>query len=205
MFLEILKYWVDFQRCESYLMRRSPFFILGFLPLYLPSLTSLDPILSVALVKTESRSSDQSRLTWRDKRWCWWLILMLIFFGFLRPNLSSWRYRNRCFVVVLTELESSDQGVSLAAGKNATADLVPCHAWKSVSTAISSCVDILEVSRCHLLLQMSPQWVSQISFQGSVSLELTAYLSAFYLFLDSLKWPYHQKHVNQINLNHTTL
>ena len=60
-------------------------------------------------------------------------------------------------MVALTELESSDQGVFLTAGKNATADLVLCHAWKSVSIAISSCVDILEVSGCHLLPQMIPQ------------------------------------------------
>ena len=30
-------------------------------------------------------------------------------------------------------------------------------------------------------------------------------VSNFYLLLNSVKWPYYQKHVNDINLNHITL
>ena len=41
--------------------------------------------------------------------------------------------------------------------------------------------------------------------QGLVSHELTAYLSVFNQFKLNELWPYYQKHVNQIILNHTTL
>ena len=50
-----------------------------------------------------------------------------------------------------TELGSSDQEASPSAGKNTRIVLVPCCTWKCVPTAISSGVDISEVSRCHLL------------------------------------------------------
>ena len=52
---------------------------------------------------------------------------------------------------------------------------------------------------------MSSQWGSQKLHQGLVSHELTAYLSIFNLFKLNELWPYYQKHVNQIILNHTTL
>ena len=42
-------------------------------------------------------------------------------------------------------------------------------------------------------------------FQGLVSHELTAYLDICNLFKLKELWPYYQKHVNQIILNHTTL
>ena len=41
--------------------------------------------------------------------------------------------------------------------------------WKGVSTAISSDIDIYEVSGCHLLQQMNSQWGSQKLIQGLVS------------------------------------
>ena len=125
-----------------------------------------------------------------DYCWC------LSFFGFLRPDLLPWGYRNRCFLVALfrlipktedliqdSELGSSNQEASPSAGKNTKIALVLCHAWKCVPTAISSGVDISNVSRCHMLRSMSSQWRSQKLLQGLVSHELTAYLSVFNLFL----------------------
>ena len=41
--------------------------------------------------------------------------------------------------------------------------------------------------------------------QGLVSHKLTDYLSIFNLLKLNELWPYYQKHVNQIILNHTTL
>ena len=41
--------------------------------------------------------------------------------------------------------------------------------------------------------------------QGLVSHEVTAYFSIFNLFKLNELWPYYQKHVNQIILNHKTL
>ena len=38
-----------------------------------------------------------------------------------------------------------------------------------------------------------------------MSHELTVYLSDVYLFFDSVKWSYYQKHLNQITLNDTKL
>ena len=39
--------------------------------------------------------------------------------------------------------------------------------------------------------------------QGLVSHGLAAYLFDFYLFFNSVKWPYYQKHKNQMFLSHT--
>ena len=61
------------------------------------------------------------------------------------------------------ELGSSDQEASPSAAKNTG-------------------VDILEVSGCHLLRQISSQRGSHKLFQGLVSHDLTAYLSIFNLF-----------------------
>ena len=46
---------------------------------------------------------------------------------------------------------------------------------------------------------------SQKLLQGLESHELTAYLSGFYLFFDSLIWLYYEKNVNQVTLNLTIL
>ena len=56
-----------------------------------------------------------------------------------------------------TELGSCDQDISSSAGKNTGVVLVPCHAWKCVTTANSGGVNISEVPGCHLLQQMSSQ------------------------------------------------
>ena len=82
-----------------------------------------------------------------------------------------------------TKLGSSYQEGSPAAGKNTEIVLVPCHTWKCVPTAISDGVDISEFPGCHLLRQMSSQRGPQKLLQGLVCHELTAYLSAFNLFL----------------------
>ena len=63
---------------------------------------------------------------------------------------------------------------------------MPCCTWKCFPTAISSGVDISEVSRWHLLRQRSSQWGSQKLRQGLVLHELKAYLSLFDLFLTQL-------------------
>ena len=60
---------------------------------------------------------------------------------------------------------------------------MPCGAWKCVPTAISGGVDISKVRGCHLLQQILSQLGSQKLLQGLVSYELTAYRSAFELFL----------------------
>ena len=73
-----------------------------------------------------------------------------------------------------------------------------------VSIAISSGADISEVPGCHLLQQISSQFGSPKLLQELVSHELTAYLSIFNQFKFNEPWPYYQKHVNQIILNHTT-
>ena len=80
------------------------------------------------------------------------------------------------------------------------------RAWKCVPTAVSGVVDISEVPGCLLLCHMSSQGGLQKLLQVvMVSHELTAYLSVFNLFLTNELWPYYQKDVNQITLNHTTL
>ena len=58
-----------------------------------------------------------------------------------------------------------------------------CRAWKCVPAVISGGVDISDVPGCCLLQQTSSQWGSQKLLQGLLSHELTAYLSAFSLFL----------------------
>ena len=52
---------------------------------------------------------------------------------------------------------------------------------------------------------MSSQWGSQKLLQGLISHELTACLSIFKIFKLSGLWPYYQKYVNQIILNHITV
>ena len=56
-----------------------------------------------------------------------------------------------------------------------------------------------------LLWQINSQWGSQKLHQGLVSHELTTYLSIFNQFKLNELWPYYQKHVNHIILNHITL
>ena len=51
------------------------------------------------------------------------------------------------------ELGRSNQEVSPSAGKNTETVVVPCRAWKYVSAAISSGLDISGVSRYHFLRQ----------------------------------------------------
>ena len=94
---------------------------------------------------------------------------------------------------------------SLSAGKNAGVVLVPCHTWKYVHTPISGGVDISMVHRCHLLRHMSSQCGPQNYFKDWCLMNSQPnFLFLTYFYLDEL-WPYHQKDVNQINFNHTTL
>ena len=50
-----------------------------------------------------------------------------------------------------SKLESRNQEASPSLGKNTVTFLVPCRAWKCVSTSIFGGVDISEVSGCHLI------------------------------------------------------
>ena len=103
------------------------------------------------------------------------------FFGFLRPDLSPWRYRNKCFLVALYCLIV--RRPILEVDKSAGVVLVSCCRRKCVPTAYSSGVDISEVPGYHLLWLTSSQWGSQKFLQGLVSHELKTYLSVFNLFL----------------------
>ena len=116
-------------------------------------------------------------------------MLILYPWCFLRLNLVPWRYRNKCFLVVMCRLIVRRPNLEVAtkaspsAGENTRVVLVPCRAWKCVPTAISGRVDISDVPGCHLLQQMSSQWGSQKLLQGLFSHEFTAYLPVFDLFL----------------------
>ena len=62
-----------------------------------------------------------------DYSWC------LSFFGFLKPDLSPWGYRNRCFLIALCRLiirmpnlNAATKDASPSAGKNTMVVLVPC-------------------------------------------------------------------------------
>ena len=127
------------------------------------------PSFPIGLVKTESdfivRSIEMNAGGSCDKCQC------LSFFGFLRPNLPPWGYKNRCFLVALCRLIVRRQNLE---GKNTEVVLVQYCAWKFVPTAISGGVEIFEVPGCHLLRQMSSKWGSQILLQGLVSHELVA-------------------------------
>ena len=65
------------------------------------------PSFPIAFVKTESDFIVRSVETGLGR---WMLVVAVIsvdaypFFGFLRPNLSPWGYRNRCFLVALCPL-----------------------------------------------------------------------------------------------------
>ena len=128
---------------------------------------------------------------------------MLTYFGFLRPDLSPYGCRNRYFVLWLYCQIVSNPDTSQSTGKTSRTVLFPCPVCKCVMDIVLSiifCVDIAKVPGCHLWWKMISQWRSQKLFQGSVSCELTSYLSDFYFYFDSMKWPY-QKDVNQIPLN----
>ena len=57
----------------------------------------------------------------------------------------------------VTELRSSDQEASPSAVKNTGVVLVPCRAWKCVSTANSGGADISKVPGSYLLRQRNSQ------------------------------------------------
>ena len=75
---------------------------------------------------------------------------MLIFFGFLRPDMSVWRYRNRCFLLTLCHMivmrpnsKQQRRNSSFSRWKYFGVVLVAFCMWKCVSEAIFSGVDIL--------------------------------------------------------------
>ena len=67
-------------------------------------------------------------------------------------------------------------------------------------------LDIFLVLNIHYLKLSSGGFTTLVLIISRIgSHELTAYLTVFNLYKLSELWPYYQKHVNQITLNHTTL
>ena len=100
--------------------------------------------------------------------------IYFLFFCFLRPKLSPWRHRNRCFLVPLCylivtrpNLEAATKRQKPFAGKNSGTVSESCCACKRVPAAIL--MRSLGVISC-LLQQMSSQWGSQKLLQREVSL-----------------------------------
>ena len=123
-------------------------------------------------------------------------------FGFLRPDLSPWGYRDRCFLVALCHLIVRRLNLEVATKRLLHQQV---KTWKSVPTPNSGGVDISEILGCHFLGQMSSQWGPQKSLQGSVSHELRTYLSIFNLFKLNELWLYYRKHINQVILTRLNL
>ena len=132
-----------------------------------------------------------------DYCWC------LSFFGFLRPELSTWRYMNRCFKE--TKLGSSDQEASLSAGKNTWVVLVPCWCMEVHPYSYFQWCGYFWGPWVSFVTTLSSQWGPQKLIQELISDELKAYLCVFDLFKLHELWPYYQKYVNQIILKPTTL
>ena len=137
-----------------------------------------------------------------DKCWC----LSLLDFSYLTCHLED-----PGIGVALCHLNITDTNIGVVTKRLLHQQVkilgyFSCHVCtgKCVPTAVSG-VDISEVPGCHLLQQMSSQWGSQKLLQGLLSRELTAYLSIINQFKLNELWPYYQKHVNQMILNHTTL
>ena len=77
------------------------------------------------------------------------------------------------------ELQSSDQEAFLSPGKHTRLVLEECHAWRCVSTVMSSDEDIPEVPGCH--------WLQQINFPVSVT-KITSMISVSWTH-SLLFWP----------------
>ena len=105
-----------------------------------------------------------------------------------------------------TELGSSNQEASPSARKNTgIVALVSCHGWNCVPTVISGVVDISEVPGCHLLQQIVHSEGHKNCFTDwCIMNSQPTFLFLTYFYLNEL-WPYYQKDVNQVVLNHTTL
>ena len=104
---------------------------------------------------------------------CW----CLSFFGFLRPDLLSWGYRNRCFLIPLlslivrrTNFEVATKRLIHQQVKNTGVVLVPCRAWKCVPTVISGGMNISKIPGCYLLftrrvdLRTGVSWTHSLLF-----------------------------------------
>ena len=108
---DTLKYWVGVQQDQSYLMGRSCLFSLGWWPFYwwCHNKNALwgRCFIAIGLVKTGSGFIVRSVETGLGRRM---LVVAMssvdayLFFGFLRPDLLPWGYRNRCFLVALCRL-----------------------------------------------------------------------------------------------------
>ena len=140
------------------------------------------------------------------------MLMLILFFGFFRPDLSPRGSRNRCFLAALLRLIVRRPNLEVATKRLFHQQVkIPgqfqCHVRtrKCIPTAISGGVDFSEVPGCHLLRQMSFQRGPQKLLQKLVSHELTAHLSVFNQFKLNELWPYYQKHVNHTVLNRATL
>ena len=86
------------------------------------------------------------------------MILVLTYFCFRRPNLSTSGYRIRCFLFFSkkSKVGSSEQEASLSVSK-IQGHLVPYHVRKCVPTPVSGDVDIPKALGFLLLQHMSFQ------------------------------------------------
>ena len=95
-----------------------------------------------------------------------------------------------------TKLGSSNQEASSSAGKNTGVDIVPCHAWKFVLTAIFGVVDISKVPG-FLFITTDDFTVRVTKIISRIVVSRPCSIPFRFLpLLDSMKWPY-QKRVNQ--------
>ena len=131
-----LKYWVGVQKGQSYDIRKRCVFSLGWLPFkwwchdknslwgrcfsstsFTPNLFLLGWLklnLDLLLVLFDKLILAQGD----EGGWSLWLVLMIIlFFGFLRPHLSPWGYGNRCFLVALYHLMVRRSSLEVATKK----------------------------------------------------------------------------------------
>ena len=194
-----LKYWVGVQWDQSYLLGRC-LFSLGW-PFYCRYhnqntlwgrcvIKSCTPSLPFGLVKTESDFIARSVETGLGR----WMLVVAVISVHACPYLAfldltchledTWIGASGCTAPCDIIVSRSKVTKKLLHHQQSTGViLLSCRAWKCVPTAFSGVVDISEAFVCYLLRQMSSQWGSQNLLQGLVSLELTAYLSVFNLFL----------------------
>ena len=156
------------------------------------------PSFPIGLVKTESDFIVRSVDT-HLRRWTLVAAVIIVdvysIFGFLRPDLSPWGYRNRCFLVALCclivrrpNLEVSTKrrlhqqvkipGYFLCHVAHGSTSLQPFSImWIFLRSLVVTCYDRSVLSEVTMR--------SQKLLQGLVFHELTAYFSVFHLFCKS--------------------
>ena len=132
--------------------------------------------------------------------------MFILFFGFLRSDLSPWRYMNKCFLVTLCclivrrlNLEVATkrllhQYVKILVSFSAMLckEVCPCVVWIFLRS-----LDVI----CNIRWVLSEGHKNDFKDWCFMNSQLT-----FLIFVSFLtQWNGRQKHVNQITLNHTTL